>query len=216
MQNGQNYSHNKSIKGIPGSGKSTIAKSLSSIIESQCFLESEEDQYPNDIKMKLRNSEKDENILDIHFYFRNMRAEFHRLAYLNKENKESSIIDSFFSKLMMDIICQPNTDYFINSQNKNFSRIMEISEKDSKQLADADIVIFLNVTKDVHNQFLKTRQRESEVDDRIFMAQNAFYNAAVNYSNQNNKLFFNVQQECNLNKIIDFIIEKLLIEDLIC
>src|ERR1043166_8223824 len=55
----QSYSHEKvvflkptviSFAGIPGSGKSTIARKLNSILESRLYLEPEENEYPNDIK----------------------------------------------------------------------------------------------------------------------------------------------------------------------
>ena len=201
--------------GIPGSGKSTIAKNLADRINSQCYLENEEDLYPNDIKLKFNDVDKDQNIVDIHYYFRNMRAEYHKQAEANKKNKLSSILDSFYSKVMLDIIKQPNTDWFINSKNRHFNKIKNISELDSSNLFDADIVIFLNVTKDLHKTFLKSRNRECEVDERIISAQSSFYNATVNYAEMKNKKLIVVQQEYNVDKIVNNIIEILKKEKII-
>jgi thymidylate kinase len=201
--------------GIPGSGKSTIAKKLNDRLNSHCYLEHEEDLYPDDIKLKFKNVDKDENIVDIHYYFRNMRAEYHKQAETNKKNKKGSILDSFYSKVMLDIIKQPNTDWFINSKNRHFNKIKSVSEFDSNNLSDADIVIFLNVTKDMHKTFLKNRNRECEVDERIISAQSSFYNATVNYAKRKNKKLIVVQQENNVDKVVNNIIEILKTEKVI-
>jgi shikimate kinase len=201
--------------GIPGSGKSTIARHISSILNVECFVECEEESYPEDIKRKLKNSEKDENILDIHYYFRNMRANYHQLAYENKKKGMSSIMDSFFSKLMNDIIQQPNTDWFINSKNKNFYKIKEVSEYDSKHLQDADVIIFLNVSKDLHKKFLEKRHRSAEVSEHIHLAQEAFLQATRNYVKEHKKKLIVVEQEFNINKKVKQIVELLKKEDVL-
>ncbi|RNA02922.1 hypothetical protein BpHYR1_020804 [Brachionus plicatilis] len=53
--------------GIPGSGKSTIAREISRIINSSCYLENEEDHYPERVHKEFLNkrnrlSEINENI----------------------------------------------------------------------------------------------------------------------------------------------------------
>ena len=205
-----------SFMGIPGCGKSTIARALNQKISSRLYLECEEDSYPSDIKLKMKEPALNDNVLDIHKYFRNMRCEYHQLAKLNKQNGVSTIMDSFFSKVMIDIINKPNIDWFINSKDKNFNAIKEMSEADSKNLPDADIIIFLNVSQEMHCLFLNKRKRESEVDSRIFQTQSAFFKAAKNYANKNNKKFYVIQQEMNsIDKIIDNIIAQLLNENLI-
>jgi deoxyadenosine/deoxycytidine kinase len=205
-----------SFMGIPGCGKSTIAKSLHERVRSKLYLECEESSYPMDIKQKMKNPDQDNNVLDIHKYFRNMRSQYHYQADLNKQNGISTIMDSFFSKLMIDIIDKPGTEWFINKNDKNFNIIEEISDHDSKYLSDADVLVFLNVSQDLHSLFLNKRNRESEVDKRIFKTQKVFFNAARNYAIKNGKKFICIRQELdNIDKVIDSLIIELLKENII-
>ena len=70
----------------------------------------------------MKNPDQDNNVLDIHKYFRDMRSQYHYQADLNKQNGISTIMDSFFSKLMLDIIDTPGTEWFINKNDGAFSK----------------------------------------------------------------------------------------------
>ncbi|CAF0788640.1 unnamed protein product [Brachionus calyciflorus] len=204
--------------GIPGSGKSTIAKEISSLIESFCYLEKEENLYPEKVRKALAEPDEHENILDIHFYFRNMRAEYHHLAQINKIKNHSTILDSFFSKLMLDILEKKDsaTDWFINSKSQHFYKILDISKKDSANLTDADILIFLSVNKTVHGEFLKKRNRPSEVNENIYECQKVFKDCSLKYCEKNEKKFILIEQKNNLEQIVNLVIKELLEEEIIC
>ena len=145
-----------------------------------------------------------------------MRCEYHEMAEQNKKHGVSTIMDSYFSKLMIDILNKPGTEWFINAKDKNFNAIKAISEYDSHNLPHSDVLIFLHVSEDLHKFFLNIRSRESEVDHRIFKTQQVFFNAAKKYAHKHSKQFLFIRQEINnVNKVVDNIIDQLLKRNLI-
>lgn len=173
--------------------------------------------YPEKVKNAFLNQDENENILIIHLYFRNMRADYHKKALSNKLFKKSSVIDSFFSKLMFDILSQndPSTDFLVNSKNLNFQKIIEISEKDSNELADADVLIFLKVSKTVHKEFLEKRNRSNEINENIYDAQKVFLQSSIRYTRLKNKLLIIIEQQNNLDLIVNQVINELIKRDMI-
>lgn len=187
------------------------------MINSTCYLEKEENLYPESVKNAFLNPDENENILVIHFYFRDMRADYHKKAFENKLVKKSSVIDSYFSKLMLDILAHkdPATDFLVNSKNLHFDKVIKISEKDSKELADADVLIFLRVSKSVHKKFLEKRNRSSEINEDIYNAQKVFLQSSIRYTKINNKLLIIVDQQDDLDLIVNQIIRELIKKDII-
>lgn len=146
-----------------------------------------------------------------------MRADYHKMAFNNKLSKKSSVIDSFFSKLMWDILSQkdPSIDHLIDSKNLHFQKIVEISEKDSNELADSDVLIFLKVSKNIHKEFLEKRNRSNEINENIYNAQNVFLQSSIRYTKIKNKILIIIEQQNNLDLIVNQVINELIKKDLI-
>ena len=169
------------------------------------------------MKNAFLNQNENQNILVVHLYFRNMRADYHKMAFNNKLSKKSSVIDSFFSKLMWDILSQkdPSIDHLIDSKNLHFQKIVEISEKDSNELADSDVLIFLKVSKNIHKEFLEKRNRSNEINENIYNAQNVFLQSSIRYTKIKNKILIIIEQQNNLDLIVNQVINELIKKDLI-
>ena len=113
---------------------------------------------------------------------------------------------------MLNIIDEPRTEWFLDPKNKHFHVIREVSERDARSLEDADVVVFLKVSRHLHNLFLSKRNRVTEVDTRIFEAQDAFLNATRMYANANNKRLLVVEQDAEIEKNFDKILKLLVSE----
>ena len=109
----------------------------------------------------------------------------------------------------------PTTDWFINSKSQHFHKIIEISKKDSANLSDADVLIFLQVNKNVHKEFLVKRNRSSEVSENIYDSQQIFLESSIDYTKNKKKKIILIEQENNLSNIVQLVIDQLIKQDII-
>jgi hypothetical protein len=84
--------------GIPGSGKSIIRKESSWFLDAQFYLESEESNYPDEIKENFSHLKEIGPALNVYKYFRNIRVEILSTAIQNKMHGISSVFDCFYGR----------------------------------------------------------------------------------------------------------------------
>ena len=160
--------------GIPGSGKSTLAKTLAlSFQNTDLYLETEEVNYPTEIKEKFKQND----LLCLYNYFRSQRIPSLLSATQKKIDGRSAIIDSYFDKLMYPMLKRKRIDSLISSKHPAYPEILDIALHDAETLPQADVLIFLNVSDNLHLQFLKARHR-NDSDWRNF-GEHAIKNCAA-------------------------------------
>jgi thymidylate kinase len=195
--------------GIPASGKSTVATNLASLIDAKIYLEGEKTSYPDDVKECFSNRDKKGAALRLYEYFRSIRINHLKSAIVNKEQGKSVILDSFFDKLFYDMLDRNGVNWIIDPNHVDFPQIKQIAYIDKNKLPDVDVVIFLNISKNLHKTFHESRNHTvCDLDGKIFTAQEAFLDVTRKYTEANNKILIVVDQEKDIHKVI----RKILIE----
>lgn len=190
--------------GIPGSGKSSIAVEISKVLHCRCYMEPSYEVWPSFVKNR-----NNYDIFTAMSWFRN-----ERVIQLLKASKSSeiSIIDSYYDKLFY--LCKESIglNWLISRQNPYWEAGLSLWEADFLNLPSADIVIGLNVAKNIWIDFIKRRNRS--FDDFALFHKTCFYlqspllNSAKMVCEQSGKLYIEVTQNRSSPKIMAEMIYK--------
>ena len=162
-----------SFMGLPGCGKSTIARLLADHLNCKVYLENEEHDYPETVLAAFQHREAQNSALCIYNHFRNQRMCNNFLAQIDKIKGLSSVIDSYYDKFFGRMIGLPAMNFLINSKHVDFPEIVKIAKRDKVLTPDPDIIFFLRVrSQQEYIELLKSRGRKTEVPSKIFDMQN--------------------------------------------
>ncbi len=140
--------------GLPGSGKSTIFRSLAGMSGAISLHEPEEEDW----SVAVHERETCGRFTAI-TWFRSMRVpELYRADALRKQGR-TVFVDSFYDKLIKDWLGKPGMEWLIDKDDPYYDLVSTLAQRDYEKLPEADCIVFFRVTKEVWNTMLQTRSR---------------------------------------------------------
>jgi deoxyadenosine/deoxycytidine kinase len=181
--------------GIPGSGKSSLCKQLAQCLQAQYFLEPEEEQWPDCVK--LRKLVGNYTMLS---WFRSIRVTQLYQASQQRENGSHVIIDSYYDKLFYKYMHDKNLAWLIDKKDPYFSALKIAAKNDWHQLPIADILVCMNINLNIWKKFIFKRGRIFDKDpsfQRSYALQTALFKAAGELASitQTKTINFNIEEE---------------------
>ena len=178
--------------GLPGSGKSTIARKLASRLKVPFFCEPEEDHWPELIHQREKYG---------HFtglsWFRFTRVEQLHDAKEAATTSVCSIIDSYYDVLIHHYLGEPDFHWLIEPSDPYFPVAKAMAAVDYTYLPRADVIVFLNVEMETWMKMLTVRGRRLDKDDKIqdaFGMQNAIRRACLSTAHDHNTRVVQIDQ----------------------
>lgn len=178
--------------GLPGSGKSTIARTLGSRRKVPVFCEPEEEHWPELIHKRDKYG---------HFtglsWFRFTRVEQLHNAKEAAAITGCSIIDSYYDVLIHHYIGEPDFRWLIEPSDPYFPVAKAMAAVDYNRLPRADVIVLLNVEMETWIKMLTTRGRRLDKDENLqdaFGMQNAIRRACFATAKDHNTRIVEVNQ----------------------
>lgn len=195
--------------GLPGTGKTKIAKLLSETLTIHPFLEPEEVDYDEILKtsLKLNNMYS----LEVYLEFRKLRMDNIKKAVHYKKNGESSILDSVIDPIMYYYSQCPGSQWILPNNATYRDDIIKISEFDVNNFPKIDLIVFLFAEKDFHKALVNKRERSFEPDFKHYDT-GSLLNSVFQYCSMKNIPFLAIEQDGSpqdtVNKIMNRIMEN--------
>lgn len=148
--------------GLPGSGKSSVAKLLAAKKGISVFCEPEEPDWPELIHNRHVYG---------HFtglsWFRLTRVQLLFKAAHAARRDGCSVIDSYYDVLIHHYLGKPEFHWLIKPTDPYFVAAKEVCAADYQNLPKADVIIFLRVDLESWKQMLDSRGRRLDRDDNL-------------------------------------------------
>jgi hypothetical protein len=165
--------------GIPGCGKSTIMRLLAEELSAACFLEPEEDAWPETVTERDRFG-----FFNCIHAFRGLRIPgLYRADQIAKAGG-TAFVDSYYDKLCVHWLGRPDTEWLIKPDDPYFPNFLQTAWLDYKYLPDADVVVVFHVAEDGWKRMVAGRGRELDAASNLldtFGMQRYFGEAARSY-----------------------------------
>ena len=140
--------------GISGSGKSTLARELGVLMEADVFSETEEEQWPHWIRSVHPYSE-----FSSYVTFRALRVDALWKAKEKADRGEVAIVDSYYDKITSYYLGRPGMEWLISSSDPYYPVVKMLTELDTENLPNVDLLVFLDVDISTWMRFLEKRGR---------------------------------------------------------
>ena len=137
--------------GIPGSGKSTIARELAKLMHGKCYLEPNNNDLPDFVKHRDTYG-----TFSTITWFRNERVK--QLMTAVKNNDQLSVIDTYFDKLMYLCRNSKGLNWMVSKNDCYWEACAAMWKADYFALPQADIACELEITNDLWLQFIDRRK----------------------------------------------------------
>lgn len=204
-----------SFVGIPGSGKSSIVREISKIINTEFFVEPEEEQWPEIVTKR-----------DVYGFFtgitwfRGIRIKQLYDAEQISQDKKLVILDTYYDKLIGLYLGKKGLDWLISKKDKYFDTVKKMSKTDYEILPNVDLIIFLKVSKNLWKRFISLRNRaldnETDFINSCFLLQKHLLNSVKKYCRDFNKQYLIINQHFSSpENMARIIVEKLKNEKII-
>jgi len=140
--------------GISGSGKSTTAKALAALCNSPCYLEPEEHEWPDFIRVKQPYGEFSSFIVA-----RAIRVNALWLAWQEKMQGNLVFMDSYYDKITGYYLDKPGMEWLISPNDPYFDCAWQVTQLDIELLPDADCIVLFEIGFDDWITMLDSRGR---------------------------------------------------------
>lgn len=127
--------------GLGGSGKSSTLRVLHELIsETSLFVEDEEALWPESCTRRDLVGEFS-NLMG----FRSLRIPLYWKADEARAKGKIALLDSYYDKVIDDLLTKENTDWLIKKDDPYFSIYLEIAKLDEQLLPEPDVIVFFKV-----------------------------------------------------------------------
>lgn len=179
--------------GLPGSGKSSVMKELSGMIDASCFCEPEEKDWADAVM--LRHLCGNFTMLN---WFRAVRVpQLYRASQL-RSTGEIAITDSYYDKLLAYYIGKPGMEWLIDPSDPYFDVVANMAKLDWDELPTADVIVFFDVSYEMWKSLLTKRNRLLDLDPKFlesYATQELFYNACKKLAHEKRVVLIKISQE---------------------
>jgi thymidylate kinase len=143
--------------GISGSGKSTLTKEVAQHFKGECFLEPEEDSWPDFVRQKQPYGEFG-SLMTI----RSIRVHSLWKAWDVKQKGEWVFVDTYYDKINYYNLGKPGMEWLIDPNDTYFDIAKDVTYKDFQSLPDVDLIVFIDIDYESWIQLLRKRNREKD------------------------------------------------------
>ncbi|MEO1419989.1 MAG: AAA family ATPase [Pseudomonadota bacterium] len=140
--------------GLPCSGKSTVAKCLAPLMGATVYHEPAPEVWPAEMV-----NDRDVVCATSMTWARAMRLPQLYLAVADRANGAVAIVDSYVDKLLLLYIKHPSMGGVLPFEDPYRHVIRQMAELDFEHLPDADIVVFMKVSRRAWSAFQKGQGR---------------------------------------------------------
>jgi homotetrameric cytidine deaminase len=179
--------------GIPGCGKSTVARELAQLVQARVFVEPEASDWPAAV------TERDVNGRFTGMsWFRTIRVPTYFEADAIRSKGGIAILDSYFDKLCTHWLGAKGMEWLMSPVDPYFEIAKKLADLDWERLPLADAIITFEVEKATWKRLLKARSRQ--LDDQFgipetFATQHYFVEAAEELAHQTGCRVVHFQQK---------------------
>lgn len=143
--------------GISGSGKSSLAREVTKRFNAVCFLEPEEEGWPDFVQQKQFYGEF-ASLMAI----RSIRVHSLWKAWEEREKGNLVFVDTYYDKIHSYYLKKPGMEWLIDPKDPYFMVAEEICRLDTNILPDADAIVLLDISYEDWIKMLTIRNREKD------------------------------------------------------
>jgi thymidylate kinase len=172
--------------GIPGVGKSTLARRFAADIGASSFLEPEESQWAE----AVHSRDVCGHATAIQ-WFRATRVPHLFEAQHLKYKGKIVVVDSYYDKLCYYYLGKPKMEWLISRNDPYFKNIRDLAKLDLNLLPDADILVYISAPEKDWKRMLKRRNRNLDHKVKLqdtYATHWLFQSAVRKYAGQKRKV----------------------------
>lgn len=143
-----------SLLGLPGAGKSTLARALGEVLGALVLAEPEESAWPHFVKHPHRYG--DFTRLS---WFRAQRVPLYYEAAKVRDGGGRAVLDSYYDKLCAGWLGKPGLEWLMQPDDPYFSLAMGVAKVDEALLPAADVVVVLEISEQMWLSQIRDRGR---------------------------------------------------------
>lgn len=143
--------------GISGSGKSSLAKEMAKRFNALCFLEPEEEAWPDFVQQKQFYGEFS-SLMTI----RAIRVHSLWKAWEEREKGKIVFVDTYYDKIHSYYLKKPGMEWLIDPKDPYFMVAEEMCRLDTNILPNADAIVLLDINYEDWIKMLTIRNREKD------------------------------------------------------
>ena len=140
--------------GLPGAGKSTLARALAELLQADALLEPDETEWPEFVVHRHVNG-----AFTSLSWFRSQRVPHYYAATDSVAAGRTAILDSYYDKWCVGWLGRPGLEWLIDPDDQYMPVAMQMASIDHKQLPAADVVIMLEIDEQQWLEQLAARGR---------------------------------------------------------
>lgn len=195
--------------GISGSGKSSLAREVTKRFNAVCFLEPEEEGWPDFVQQKQFYGEF-ASLMAI----RSIRVHSLWKAWEEKEKGNLVFVDTYYDKIHSYYLKKPGMEWLIDPKDPYFMVAEEICRLDTNILPDADAIVLLDISYEDWIKMLTIRNREKDFisgfQESYTLAKQYLFDAIQALSIEKNIPVIIFQQKFgNFEEQVDLLVELL-------